>query len=160
MTLTRFDLRLAAPLALLAVVFVTSAPLASGMEAQVHLRPDDSELVTRGEAIYQRECAACHGENLEGQPNWRQRKDDGRLPAPPQDASGHTWHHPTAMLFTITKHGPAAHMGGSYESDMPAFEGVLSDEEIVAVLSFIKSTWPADIRKKHDHMSKHGKHSH
>ena len=29
-----------------------------------------------------------------------------------------------------------------YESDMPAFEGILSDDEIVAVLAYIKSTWP------------------
>ncbi|WP_292662015.1 hypothetical protein [Mesorhizobium sp.] len=38
--------------------------------------------------------------------------------------------------------GPAAVVGGSYQSDMPGFGNVLTDEEIRAVLAFIKSTWP------------------
>ena len=29
-----------------------------------------------------------------------------------------------------------------YESDMPAFEGILTEEQIGDVLSYIKSTWP------------------
>jgi mono/diheme cytochrome c family protein len=78
---------------------------------------------------------------LEGQPNWRERLPSGRLPAPPHDASGHTWHHPDAVLFTITRDGLGAIVPG-YESDMPAFGGVLSDAEIRAVLAFIKSRWP------------------
>ena len=63
------------------------------------------------------------------------------MPAPPHDASGHTWHHPDDQLFRITKEGVSAIVPG-YASDMPAFEGVLSDEEIRAVLAFIGSTWP------------------
>ena len=144
----------------LPVLFLSPLSIAGAADEAVKLQPDNAAVVAQGEAIYRDQCAVCHGENLEGQPNWRQRNAEGRLPAPPQNASGHSWHHATSVLFTITKHGPAAHHGEGYESDMPAFEGVLSDEDIVAVLSFIKSTWPADIRKKHDHMSKHMKHSH
>jgi len=33
-----------------------------------------------------------------------------------------------------------------YESDMPAYRVKLSDADIWAVLSFIQSTWPLDIR--------------
>tara|TARA_Y100000994_G_scaffold18618_1_gene13691 strand:+ start:542 stop:661 length:120 start_codon:yes stop_codon:yes gene_type:complete len=33
---------------------------------------------------------------------------------------------------------------------MPAFEGMLSDQEIVAVLSYIKSTWPQKIIHIHN----------
>jgi len=33
---------------------------------------------------------------------------------------------------------------------MPAYEGKLTDEEIIAALSFIKSTWPKHIQQKHD----------
>ena len=29
-----------------------------------------------------------------------------------------------------------------YDSDMPAFKDVLTDEQIRTVLAFIKSTWP------------------
>ena len=114
------------------------------------LRPDEPAVVAQGEVVYREACADCHGAELEGQPNWRERRDDGRLPAPPHDASGHTWHHGDALLFQLTKLGPAALAGGSYESDMPGFEGVLSDDEIVAALSYIKSRWPPKIRERHD----------
>ena len=118
------------------------------------LRPDDAALVARGEAVYREACAACHGAELEGEPNWRERGDDGRLPAPPHDASGHTWHHADALLFQLTKLGPAALAGGGYESDMPGFEGTLSDDEILAVLSYIKSRWPPEIRERHDQINR------
>lgn len=116
----------------------------------IRLRPGDTGLVADGREIYATACASCHGANLEGQENWRQRMPDGRLPAPPHDPSGHTWHHPDGQLFALTKLGPARIVGDGYESDMPGFEGTLSDREIVAVLSFIKSTWPAEIRTRHD----------
>jgi len=95
-----------------------------------------------GANVYARHCAACHGAKLEGQPNWQRRLPDGRLPAPPHDESGHTWHHPDEVLFGITKFGlvpPYAPPG--YESDMPAFAGKLSDGEIRSVLAYIAGSW-------------------
>jgi mono/diheme cytochrome c family protein len=103
---------------------------------------ENADHVARGRVVYAEHCASCHGGSLQGQPNWRERKPDGRLPAPPHDDTGHTWHHADEQLFRITKGGvkpPLAPEG--YESDMPSFDGVLMDEEIWAVLSFIKSTW-------------------
>ena len=97
-------------------------------------------MVEQGGSIYAESCAACHGAKLEGQPDWRRRTEDGRMPAPPHDDSGHTWHHADRDLFTITKHGVGAVVPG-YESDMPAFAGLLSDSEITAVLAFIKTSW-------------------
>jgi mono/diheme cytochrome c family protein len=115
--------------------------------------PADATQIAQGRAVYAAQCAACHGTNLEGQPNWRQRQPNGRLPAPPHDASGHTWHHPDRVLFEITRDGIAAHAPAGYESDMPAFSQTLSDGEIWAVLAYIKSTWPADIRERQERMS-------
>ena len=103
--------------------------------------PVTAEQIELGQEVYAANCASCHGANLEGQPDWRRRNVNGRMPAPPHDASGHTWHHADRPLFTITKLGVGAVVPG-YESDMPAFEGILSDDEIAAVLAFIKSTWP------------------
>jgi len=103
--------------------------------------PVTAEQVALGQDLYAANCASCHGVNLEGQPDWRRRNESGRMPAPPHDASGHTWHHADRQLFTITKLGVGAIVPG-YESDMPAFEGILSDNEIATVLAFIKSTWP------------------
>lgn len=104
------------------------------------------ELVVRGSEVYARFCASCHGTELQGEPNWNVRKADGTLPAPPHDASGHTWHHSDTQLFEMTKWGTAAVVGGGYRSNMPGFSDELVDEEIWAVLAFIKSRWPDDIQ--------------
>ena len=110
--------------------------------------PRDPEQVARGQALYSKHCASCHGANLEGQPDWKKRRPNGRLPAPPHDASGHTWHHPDFALFDVTKRGASAVAGRGHQSDMPPFAGVMSDEEIWSVLAFVKSSWPADIQQK------------
>jgi mono/diheme cytochrome c family protein len=102
----------------------------------------DQKQIALGKIIYLQHCATCHGMKLEGQPNWRERMPNGRMPAPPHDESGHTWHHSDRVLFGITKQGltpPYAPAG--YQSDMPAFAGTLSDNEIRAVLAYIKSHW-------------------
>jgi mono/diheme cytochrome c family protein len=110
--------------------------------------PRDAAKVTLGANVYAQHCAACHGAKLEGQPNWRQRLPNGRLPAPPHDESGHTWHHPDHVLFAITKNGLVPpYAPKDYESDMPASAGKLSDEEIWAVLAYLKTHWTsADVR--------------
>jgi mono/diheme cytochrome c family protein len=118
---------------------------------------NDTELVSLGQAIYAEHCASCHGVNLEGQPNWKQRKPDGKLPAPPHDSIGHTWHHADPLLFAITKRGVAAVAGRPIASDMPAFDGVLNDREIAASLAFIKSRWPAAIKARHEAMNERSK---
>jgi len=116
--------------------------------ATPRIDPDDGAQVTQGQAVYAAQCARCHGANLQGQPIWRQRQANGRLPAPPHDQSGHSWHHPDSALFDITKRGIAAYAPPGYESDMPAFEGVLTDDEIAAVLAYIKSRWPPEVRAR------------
>jgi mono/diheme cytochrome c family protein len=103
--------------------------------------PVTTEQIALGKGVYVESCASCHGAKLEGQPDWRRRLPNGRMPAPPHDATGHTWHHSDQALFTITKLGVGAIVAG-YESDMPAFEGRLTDAEIAAVLGYVKSTWP------------------
>ena len=109
-----------------------------------YIDPSDKALVTDGKHIYARECASCHGATLEGEPNWRMRKANGRLPAPPHDATGHTWHHADALLIEITKNGlvPGISAPEGYVSDMPAYKATLSDHDIRAVLAYIKSSWP------------------
>jgi mono/diheme cytochrome c family protein len=113
----------------------------------------DPYVLMEGEAIYRAECASCHGAQREGQPDWRTRRPDGRLPAPPHDASGHTWHHPQEQLFAIVKFGmqpPNAPPG--YVSDMPGYAGKLTDRQIGNVLAWIESQWPAEIRQRRAEM--------
>lgn len=140
------------------VVALTGGGLAwyyTGSEAVAGIDVSNARQVTRGEMLYAQECASCHGKELKGQTrNWRQRLPDGSIPAPPHDATGHTWHHPDHMLFEITKLGRLKAAQTATTSNMPAFEKKLSDEDIWAVLSFIKSQWPAGIQQRHDEMNK------
>ncbi len=117
-------------------------------------RSTSSDIVASGRLIYDQSCSSCHGKKLEGQPDWRSRLPNGRLPAPPHDESGHTWHHPDNVLFDITKSGVQSHAPKGYESDMPAFAGILADGDIWAVLAYIKSTWPAHIRSRQGQISR------
>ncbi len=147
-------LRIAVPcVAAIAMISVAYIWLAESQRG-VLLQPGDEAVVAQGQQVYADNCASCHGANLEGQPNWKQPGANGRLPAPPHDASGHTWHHTDSVLFGLTKYGAAEFAGlENYETDMPVYEDVLSDEDIVAVLSFIKAQWPEDIRRRHDQMN-------
>lgn len=125
-----------------AAAHVLSAPQAN---AFFHNSPD----LERGRKLYDTNCASCHGANLEGQPDWQSAKEDGTYPAPPHDETGHTWHHGDAMLFDYTRRGGQAFLddlGVRFNSGMPAFGDILTDAEIEAILAFIRSTWPEQIR--------------
>ena len=139
--------KLVVPTSLALMVLAAIALLAQGVESEAVKdvsflgRIVTDKQLRLGKKVYEVNCASCHGVNLEGQPDWKRRLDNGRMPAPPHDDTGHTWHHSDRNLFIITKSGLASIVPG-YESDMPAFEEVLPDTEIAAVLAYIKSTWP------------------
>jgi len=122
--------------------------------------PEDSmmsEEVAQGQTLYNQHCATCHGMNLEGQPNWKERNEKGRLPAPPHDETGHTWHHADQLLFELTKFGMVPpNVPGNYESDMPVFKDILTDDQIWAVLNYIKSRWPEETQKLQQEMTSEG----
>ena len=111
--------------------------------------PEDVDLAA-GEALYAENCAACHGANLEGQDDWQSPGEDGRLPAPPHDETGHSWHHGDQVLFEYTKLGGRklmAAQGMEFDSGMPGFGDQLSDQEIWNILGYIKSTWPERVQE-------------
>jgi len=76
----------------------------------------NASLVAEGRAVYAARCASCHGKELEGQANWRERMQNGRLPAPPHDASIATvkiaarnlWSLMRAPVFEYSVASPAA----------------------------------------------------
>ena len=94
-----------------------------------------------GQQNYVTHCAACHGVNGEGQPNWIIPGPDGLLPAPPHDNTGHTWHHGDGYLFQVTKRGTAPFLMPGQPSGMPGFDMQMTDREIVDVLEYIKRFW-------------------
>jgi mono/diheme cytochrome c family protein len=104
---------------------LTTAVLAVGIAAAAWLvagRRIAPDRIAIGRQLYAEHCASCHGAALQGQPDWQNRLPNGRMPAPPHDSTGHTWHHSDAQLLTIVKEGVSAIVPG-YESDMPGFEG-------------------------------------
>jgi mono/diheme cytochrome c family protein len=114
----------------------------------------DPARIAQGKAVYDTHCASCHGLNLEGEAGWQNRRPDGTLPAPPQDETGHTWHHPDQQLIVIIRDGIQAVAGPEYISNMKAFGDALSDDEIRAVLDYIKSRWPDRVRAMQAEMTR------
>lgn len=112
--------------------------------------PSDFVVIRRGAQVYRAECARCHGADLQGAPDWKRAGPDGRLPPPPHDSTGHTWHHADGLLYRIVARGTANAIGDSVHASrygMPAFESRLSSEEIRAVLAYLKTTWTPEQRK-------------
>ncbi|WP_188858424.1 c-type cytochrome [Marinobacterium nitratireducens] len=133
--------------ALSLAIIVASLALQWAQTGSGRADPEDAAQVAAGREVYAAECASCHGARLQGQPNWQRPLPNGRMPAPPHDRSGHTWHHPDSLLFAIIRDGMVPpHAPPGYESDMPAFGDRLSDDRIWAVLAYIKSQWPQQVR--------------
>jgi len=101
------------------------------------------ERVAQGEPLYAQYCAQCHGADLKGSPTWKEPLADGSLPPPPHDSSGHTWHHSDELLISITANGGDL----AYNSKMPGFKEKLTENEMMAILEFIKSKWGREERE-------------
>lgn len=137
-------------LGVIVLAVLRGGPSASASRADA----TNAQLVAQGRVVYGQRCASCHGANLEGQPNWQDELPAGGRPAPPHDETGHTWHHVDTLLFEIVQKGPEASPIPGYVYRMPAFGEVLTDDEIWAVLAYIKSTWPADIQAAQEEVNR------
>ncbi|MCY3572250.1 MAG: c-type cytochrome [Chloroflexi bacterium] len=129
-------------LVLAALVTLTALIAACGEPEPVAvLSSEQSEDVSgprTGEQVFASTCAACHGAGGEGAEDWMVRDEDGRLPPPPLNGEGHTWHHSDGVLYGIVSDGGA---GIGFGSNMPGFKEELTREEIIAVLEYVKTWW-------------------
>lgn len=100
----------------------------------------DPAALARGEALFKKHCAACHGGRAQGALAWERPGPDGKYPAPPLDGGGHDWHHPMAALKQTIRDGTLG-IGGN----MPAWRATLSDADIDAVIAWFQSLWPNEI---------------
>ena len=128
---------------LTACVGGTSTPAASGSPYPMLAAAQ----VSRGRGVYQQHCAACHGANTEGAPDWATPGPDGLYPPPPHDDTGHTWHHSDRVLYEIIRDGMGDPLRPDSPLRMPAWGGTLSDADIHAVVEYFKSLWTAEHRQ-------------
>ena len=149
--------RITTPLAIVLIVAVAvgigvwllvGAPRPGGRNESEGLGawPPPSRVVALGRSAYQANCAVCHGVNGEGEPNWKTKNADGTYPAPPHDGSGHTWHHPDRVLLEIVGDGGSRFNNETFRSRMLAWREVLTDEEIRAVITYLKTFWGPEER--------------
>ena len=136
------------PISTAALVALAFLSFSSAVFAAHELENRD---IASGKVLYSEYCADCHGANLEGQPNWQTANEDGTMPAPPHDQTGHTWHHDNRLLFDYTYLGGADALARrgieGFKSGMPGFSDVIGEEEIWEILAYIRSTWPDRIQE-------------
>ncbi len=89
---------------------------------------DDFGKVRQGKQIYQGRCASCHGRNLQGQPLWQMKDQYSGKRAPALDQTGRVWTQSDDDLFEAASH---TH---------------LDDQDVLAVVSFIKARWSVGLR--------------
>ena len=123
--------------AVAAAVAVAAAALAMAPDAEA--RPDGrpsgrvAEQPRTGQQIYSTTCAACH------QPN-----GDGNGDTYPPLAGSEWVTGSEARLARIILHGMTGEVevaGQTYSGLMPPWKDVLKDEEIAAVMTYIRSNW-------------------
>ena len=113
-------------------------------------QPPREELVQAGAVLYQKNCAACHGAQAQGQEPGQPMggtRADGTFIAPALNGTAHAWHHPPQMLHRIIKDGSPAP-----ESPMKGWAGRMSDEEIDSVLAYMQSLWPPQLLARYRSM--------
>ena len=130
---------------LFASIAILACSTSGGDSAPMSLTPEATVVFVRsGEALFSGVCAACHGLSGEGQPNWHIRKEDGTLPPPPLNGDGHTWHHGDGFLYKVVRDGGKWMESPDiphFKSGMPAFGEQLSHDEIIGVITYVKSLW-------------------
>lgn len=114
--------------------------------------PADTEQVAVGSALYEWNCARCHGEDLGGELGWVKEETglseeeikevSERLGdvAPAHDQSGETARLDDTTLFRVIDEGPVKALNKS-DSRMSGFRDRLSEDEIWAIVAFMKSHW-------------------
>ena len=93
----------------------------------------EAEQVARGQALYAQTCQQCHGDAATG--------DGAVSDTPVHSVAGHTWHHADGQLADIIL-GRLVYPN----KKMPSFAGQLTQQDVQAILAYLKSTWPQEQR--------------
>ncbi len=114
---------------------------------------EETALLARGERLYAAYCRSCHGG----------RDGGANHPLTPvHNHEGHTWHHADQNLMTIIMDGITAtdernrRIRGIPDSvpRMPAWKGILTEDDARAVLALIKTWWRPEQRASQERHSR------
>ena len=97
----------------------------------------------KGLKVFANNCAVCHGDRAQETVDWKTPTAAGHYPPPPLNGTAHAWHHPLSVLQMVIRKGGKP-LGGV----MPAWEGVLSEEEINAAIAAFQSYWPDEVYQR------------
>ena len=101
------------------------SPGADTRQTGISLPSYPAAQVELGQRLYQANCATCHGVDGAGYAQ-------AGIPAPALNGSMHSWHHTDQQISGWIRGG----LG-----QMPAVGATWSDEEVEAVLAYIKQWW-------------------
>lgn len=111
---------------------------------KVSVRPFSAESIARGAAVFQRRCAECHGPGAQGHPDWRPKRDDKLVVAPPLNGSGPAARRKKAELKKIITEGIS--LGGI--PVMPRWNGRLNEGDIDDVITWFQALWPPEVYER------------
>ena len=126
---------------------VVGAMIAAANHVAIARASDEAPSLDLGRAIYEQHCASCHGANAQGAPNWQERDAHGELPAPPHNAEGHTWRHSDAELYEMVIRGWRDPFNKTKRLTMPGYGDVLPQEQVRAVITYLKTLWTSEQRQ-------------
>jgi mono/diheme cytochrome c family protein len=85
------------------------------------IEPAFGSQLERGTALYDANCAGCHGKNGEG-----------LGPFPPLNSTQHAYKHPDWELIALIRDG---------QNSMPKFRDKLTEEEMIDIIARVKAWW-------------------
>lgn len=109
----------------------------------VTVRLFDAASLARGANHFAERCAACHGPEGQGHPDWQRPSDGQFAAAPPLNGSGNDWKRTRAELAAVIKNG--VRRKGDKAVIMPSMQGKLSERDIEDLLNWMQSLWSAEV---------------
>ena len=114
-------------------VYLQALPQQPGRPASEARVPPSAAILARGGKVYEQQCAQCHGDQGQGEP--------GAFPALAGNRAV-LLADPTNVLRVVLQGGylPAT-AGNPRPHGMPPFQHLLSDDDVAAVATYVRSSW-------------------
>jgi mono/diheme cytochrome c family protein len=116
-------------------VYLKSLPQAGAKDTEAHaaLTPENERVIKLGAALYEKQCVECHKASGAGEPP--------HIPALAGNRAL-TLSSPANVIRAVMHGGyPPSTQRNPRPYGMPPFGNILSDDEVAAVVSFVRNNW-------------------